>query len=154
MRALIAATPIPGHLNPLLSIARLLVKDGYEVIFNTASVMREKVEETGSEFIPFEGYADLDIRDFDRRFPERHQLSGAALLRFYFTRIFFDTIPAQNAGFRAIVRRFKPDILIADNYCFGTLPMLLGSRHERPAIIHCGVSYLRFRREDGGPFHA
>jgi hypothetical protein len=137
MRALIAATPVPGHLNPLLSIARILVKDSHQVIFSTASAMREKVEETGSEFIPFEGYADLDLRDFDLRFPERRELSGAALLRFYFTRIFFDTIPAQNAGFRTIVRSFRPDILIADNYCFVTLPMLLGSRNERPAISGC-----------------
>jgi hypothetical protein len=154
MKFLVAATPVPGHLNPLRTIAKLLVEDGHEVVFNTASAMRRMVEETGAECVPFHGYADLDLREFDRRFPERAQLTGAALLRFYFERIFFDSIPAQHSGFRALHRDFRPDVLIADNYCFGTLPMLLGPRSERPAIVHCGVSYLQYRRDDAAPFHA
>jgi hypothetical protein len=34
------------------------------------------------------------------------------------------------------------------------LPMLIGPRDKRPAIIHCGVSYLQCTREDGAPYHA
>jgi UDP:flavonoid glycosyltransferase YjiC (YdhE family) len=37
---------------------------------------------------------------------------------------------------------------------FGVLPMLLGPRAKRPAIVLCGTSFLHWRREDGAPHFA
>jgi UDP:flavonoid glycosyltransferase YjiC (YdhE family) len=154
MKAIIVATPVIGHVNPLLAVARLLVRSGAQVLFSTASVMRDRVERLGLEFAPLSGNADRDLRDFDKAFPERRKLSGAALMRFNFFRIFFDAVPHQAAGLRVLLERFDADVLIADNYFFGTLPLLLRPDGYRPPIVHCGVSYLQFRRDDGAPFHS
>src|SRR5690349_11997021 len=106
MKAIIVATPVIGHVNPLLAVARLLVRSGAQVLFSTASVMRDRVERLGLEFAPLSGNADRDLRDFDKAFPERRKLSGAALMRFNFFRIFFDAVPHQAAGLRVLLERF------------------------------------------------
>jgi UDP:flavonoid glycosyltransferase YjiC (YdhE family) len=154
MKVLLAATPLPGHLNPILSIGRLLVSHGHEVVLNTATSMGGRAGDIGARFVPFLPPADLDLRDMDAAFPERRHLTGLDQLRFSFKRLFFDPVPHQHAGFLNVLKDFQADVLIADNFCFGTLPMLLGQRSERPAIIHCGVSYLQCQRDDGAPFHA
>ena len=105
MKVLLSATPIPGHLNPILAIDRMLIEDGHDVVFSTASVMQHRVKEIGARFVPFLPGADLDLRDMDRTFPERRSLSGAALQRFYFQRLFFDPVPAQAAGFQELLRQ-------------------------------------------------
>jgi UDP:flavonoid glycosyltransferase YjiC (YdhE family) len=44
MKLLIASTPAPGHLNPLLSIASLLVESGHEVAVQVNEDLRPAVE--------------------------------------------------------------------------------------------------------------
>jgi UDP:flavonoid glycosyltransferase YjiC (YdhE family) len=39
----------------------------------------------------------------------------------------------------------------ADNFLFGALPMLLGPRAQRPAIVLCGTMLLHCQRDDGAP---
>jgi UDP:flavonoid glycosyltransferase YjiC (YdhE family) len=44
MQILIASIPAPGHLNPLLSIASLLVESGHEVAVQVNEDLRPAVE--------------------------------------------------------------------------------------------------------------
>ncbi len=154
MKCLLAASPIPGHLNPILSIGRLLASRGHEVVFTTASVFRERVEQTGARFIPFLAGADLDLRDIDAAFPERKNLPVVEMLRFSLERMFFDAMPHQYESLQHVLGDFDADVVIADNFCFGTLPLLLGNRSARPPVVHYGFSILQYRRDDGAPFHA
>jgi len=50
-----------------------------------------------------------------------------------------------------VLRDFPAEIVIGDDMFFGVLPMLLGPRSKRPAIVLCGISILHWRREDGAP---
>lgn len=45
MKILLAAVPFPGHVNPIASIGRILVSHGHDVLFNTATAMRARVEQ-------------------------------------------------------------------------------------------------------------
>jgi len=38
------------------------------------------------------------------------------------------------------LRHFPADVILVDSLFFATLPMLLGPREKRPAIVHLGVS--------------
>jgi MGT family glycosyltransferase len=152
MRVLIAATPLMGHLNPLLAIGYLLVNKGHEVIGLSSNVMRSRIEVIGARFRPFPRQADLDLRDIAVAFPEIKNIHpGAEMSRFYMERVFIDPIPAQYSGLREVLRDFPADVIIADNGFFGAFPMLLGPRSERPAIVFCGVSLLLSSRDDGAP---
>jgi UDP:flavonoid glycosyltransferase YjiC (YdhE family) len=76
MKILLAATPLSGHLNPIMSIARILISHGHEVLVNTATAVRGRVEQVGARFVPFPSAADLDLHDMEVAFPERRQLAG------------------------------------------------------------------------------
>jgi UDP:flavonoid glycosyltransferase YjiC (YdhE family) len=152
VKILIASTPATGHLNPLLTIGRILIAEGHEVVGLTGSALRECIEGIGAEFRPLPAGADFDLRDFVSVVPERENIPpGPQWLRIAIERVFVDTIPAQHTGLQQVLRDFPADIVIGDNMIFGVLPMLLGPRSKRPSIILCGTSILHWRREDGAP---
>ena len=152
MRVLIASTPLMGHLNPLLAIGRTLLSEGHEVVGLSASVMRDSFERVGAEFRDFPAGADLDLRDRDALFPEWKKLPpGPELLRFALEHVFVDVIPPQHEGLCRVLREFPADVIIGDNFLFGVLPMLLGPRAQRPAVVLCGTMLLHCPRDDGAP---
>lgn len=152
MKILLAATPVAGHVNPILAAARILLRHGHEVMVTTASAFRAQVEATGAGFAALSAGADMDLADIDRRFPERTTLApGLPQLAFDFRHIFIDTIPAQCAGLEAILKRFPADVILADAMFGGCLPLLLRPGAQRPAIAGLGMTCLITRRTDLAP---
>ncbi len=155
MKILIASTPATGHLNPLLAIGHILVAEGHEVVGLTGSAFRERIENIGAEFRPFPAGADLDLRDVLSVAPELKDIPpGPEWLRVAFERVFVDPVPAQHKGLQQVLRGFAADVIIGDDMIFGVLPMLVGPRAKRPAIVLCGTSILHWRRADGAPYFA
>jgi MGT family glycosyltransferase len=154
MKILLASTPIPGHINAVLPVARMLAQRDHDVRFITASVHKDRVEATGAQFIPFQGRANIDLSDINRAFPARLHMMGLDMLRYTWERVFFDPVPDQCATLREALAAFDADIIIAESFCFGTLPLLLDRHRKRPPVMHYGVSYLQYRRDDGAPLHA
>src|ERR1700719_2619033 len=141
-----------GHLNPLLTIGRLLIAEGHEVVGLTGSALRERIEGIGAQFQPLPAGADLDLRDILSVVPELKDIApGQEWLRVAIERLFVDTVPVQHKGLEQLLRDFSAEIVIGDDMFFGVLPMLLGPRSKRPAIVLCGISILHWRREDGAP---
>ncbi len=98
---------------------------------------------------------DLDLRDLLSVAPELKDIPpGPEWLRVVFERVFVDTVPAQHKGLQQVLRDFPADVIIGDDMIFGVLPMLLGPRAKRPAIVLCGTSILHWRRADGAPYFA
>jgi len=62
-----------------------------------------------------------------------------------------DLLPDQHMGLQQALQDFPADVIQGDDMFFGVLPMLSGPRHERPAIVLCGTSFLHWFREDGAP---
>jgi MGT family glycosyltransferase len=152
MKVLIASTPATGHLNPLLAIGHSLIEEDHEVVFLSGSVLRERIEAIGAEFLAFPAGANLDLRNFEAILPELKEIApGPEWLRVAMERIFVDTIPAQHFGIQQALRHFPADVVIGDDMLFGVLPMLLGSSSKRPPVVLCGTSILHWRREDGAP---
>jgi MGT family glycosyltransferase len=152
MKILIASTPAPGHLNPLLTIARMAKARGDEVIVTTARAFEPTVRAAGMKFVPLEKGADFDLRSIDAEFPERENYPpGAERLTFDFLRVFIDTIPAQTRTIQKIVDSERPDIIIADSLFGGTSPIFMDKTKPRPPIVACGITFLWLDRPDGAP---
>src|ERR1700704_1472916 len=151
VKILIACTTFTGHLNPMLSIGRILVEEGHEVVFQTASMVRERVEGVGAIFRPFPPEYDYDLRDLDAVFPERKTLPPPERVAFDIKQIFTAPIPTQHKGIQEVLRDFPADVVMADALFFGTYPMLLGPRANRPIVITCGIMFLAWHRDDGAP---
>jgi UDP:flavonoid glycosyltransferase YjiC (YdhE family) len=152
MKVLVASTPLLGHINPMLAVARMFLTNGHDVLFQTGSVYREHVERRGIPFRPLLGSADYDGRDIDAAFPDRKHLKpGPEAFRYTLERVFIDRIRPQYEGLCAILKDWPADAVLADNTFFGTLPMLLGAAPRRPAVVHCGITCLFTKRDDGAP---
>jgi MGT family glycosyltransferase len=155
MKILIASTPLMGHLNPLLAIGRILIAEGHEVAFISGSALRSRIEGIGAKFRAFPAGADFDLEDIVSVVPELKDMPpGPEWLRIAIERVFVDTIPAQHKGLQQVLRDFPADVIVGDDMIFGVLPMLLGPRAKRPAIVLCGTSILHWRRADGAPYFA
>ncbi|UDL94078.1 glycosyltransferase [Lichenihabitans sp. PAMC28606] len=152
MKILIASTPATGHLNPLLSIARMLVDDGHEIVGLSSTAMRSRIKEAGAAFRAFPPGADFDLRTIETLFPELKAMpTGPEMVLFYMRRVFFDAVPAQHAGLQDVLRTFPADVILGDNFMYGTFPMLLRPRSTRPPIALCGTMFLHMERDDRAP---
>ncbi len=152
MRIVLAGTPMIGHLNPLLSIGRLLVANGHDVLGHSAGAHRNRFEAAGMRFEPFPPLIDRDLSDLHQAFPALHALdAGPDKLGFLFRNAFIAPLAAQHASLASLLARHPADLLLSDNLFLGVLPFLLGPRTERPAIACCGVTPLFTSRDDGAP---
>ncbi|HEY6575701.1 MAG TPA: nucleotide disphospho-sugar-binding domain-containing protein [Mycobacterium sp.] len=152
MKILIASTPASGHLNPLLSVGRAAQSQGHEVVALCAHALRDLIEASGAIFRAFPPVADFDLRNVDSEFPGFTDVNpGPDRNLFIVKSAWVDTIPAQHEAMRQVLQYFPADVILADDFLFGALPMLLGPRSERPAIVMLGTMPLHLSRDDGAP---
>jgi MGT family glycosyltransferase len=143
MKILIASIPAPGHLNPLLSIASLLVESGREVAVQVNEDLRPAVEAAGHRFLPEIPNAQTSAGYYIDNYPERMQKSpGMEMTGYDLVHFFARNIAAQSASLKMALYDFQADLILADSIYWGTLPMLVGPRDKRPAIAHLGVSVV------------
>src|SRR5258705_13536399 len=110
MKALLVSTPVMGHLNPLLSIGRILVSDGHEVVGLSSTYLHDRIEAIGATFRGFLPEADFDIRNAPERFAElRATPPGPKLLRMILERAFVDFMLPQYQSIKGVMRepRFR-----------------------------------------------
>ena len=152
MKVLIASTSASGHLYPLLSVGRALLSEGHQVVVLSAAALRETIEDSGATFRAFPRIAEFDLRHIEAECPEFFDLPrGPALNLWILKRAYVDAIPFQHNAIQQVRRDFPADIILADNFLFGALPMLLGPRSERPPIAMLGTMGLHLWRDDGAP---
>ena len=143
MKILIASTPAPGHLNPLLSIASLLVESGHEVAVQVNEELRPAVEAAGHRFLSEIPNAQTSGGYYLENYPERMQKSPDMEMTGYdLVHFFARNIAAQFASLKMALYDFPADLILADSIYWGTLPMLVGPRDKRPAIAHLGISVV------------
>ncbi|TXN47105.1 glycosyltransferase, partial [Methylobacterium sp. WL18] len=143
MKILIAATPLTGHVNPLLAIGRAAAARGDTVQVLTDPAFQAKVEAAGLGFAP---YADNDSAGF----LETALPAGPERFRSEFQRRFIDPMPVQAAALRALIAADAPDVIVAGSMFLGVLPLLL-DRAPRPPIVTANISFLFLERPDHAP---
>jgi hypothetical protein len=143
MKILIASTPAPGHLNPLLSIASLLVESGHEVAVQVNEDLRPAVEAAGHRFLLEIPNAQTSAAYYLDNYPERMQKSpGMEMIGYDLVHYFARNLAAQSASVKMALYDFQADLILVVSTYWGTLPMLVGPRDKRPAIAHFGVSVV------------
>ena len=143
MKILIASIPAAGHLNPLLSIATLMVQYGHEVAVQVSEDQRPAVESAGHNFLSEIPNAQTSGNYYFETYPERMQKSpGMEMTGYDLVHFFARNIAAQSASLKMALYDFPADLILADSIYWGTLPMLVGPRDKRPAIAHLGVSVV------------
>ncbi|MFM5669672.1 glycosyltransferase [Aeromonas hydrophila] len=145
---LLAATATPGHVNPMLAAARLLVAQGHRVLMLCGALFEQRIREAGAEFVPFAPEVDFDYRALERHFPERASLSGTAQMALALRRFFAAPMAQHDSHLRALIATEKVDLLLVENGFYGVLPLLQQGRGRRLPILMLGVNPVSFSSPD------
>jgi MGT family glycosyltransferase len=152
MRFILAAPSVDGHLNPILSIAELLMQRGHEVRVATGENRRERVEKRGLPFASFAQEAGNTVFDMAAVLPKLTGLSGFERTMLQVRELYFAPMDALYQGLLRIDAEFSADAIIASAMFSGTIPYFLSSLKDRPSIIQCSFNPLMIARDDGAPY--
>jgi MGT family glycosyltransferase len=150
---LVAASPAPGHFNPMLSVAKHLSSIGHSIAFLSGSLFRDQAVALGFRFVPLTGKAGFNYMRLDEEFPERAAAKpGPEALNAECIYTGIDPIPDQYRAIRKILSEGAVDLIVTDVYFWGVFPMLLGPRDARPPVVTFGVLPLILSSRDVSPF--
>ncbi|MFC5788519.1 DUF1205 domain-containing protein [Agromyces tardus] len=149
---LLCASPIQGHVAPVLAIARDLVERGHEVTMLTGSRFRDAVEGTGAVHRSLAGIADYDDRNMQDHLPERDRHRGIGKLQYDVQTIFVKPVPEQTRAVERAIAELAPDAILVDSAFAGILPFLLDDPSSRPPVLAAGVVPLSQSSTDVAPY--
>ena len=149
---LLAASPIQGHVMPMVAIAADLVNRGHQVRVLTGARFADRVAAVGAAHLALPPAADYDDRDPDAAFPGRSAERGLGRLRFDVDKIFIDPIPHQAAAVASALAADPADALLVEGAFLGAVPLILRPRSQRPPVVGCGVLPLPLSSVDTAPF--
>ncbi|KUI35831.1 glycosyl transferase, UDP-glucuronosyltransferase [Mycobacterium sp. IS-1590] len=147
---LIAASPIPGHVMPMLHVGADLVQRGHRVTVLTGAEHKDAVTGLGLAALELPGAARPKRNGSDMR------VLPALLDRWYRGRtemrsVFIEPLAAQYWALRKALSHDHFDAVLCDVAFTGALPLLTGHR-PRPWILVCGVGPLTLSSADAPPF--
>ena len=161
-RMLIATTPADGHVNPMLSVVRQLTGRGHDVHWYTGQAYWDGVVGAGAVPESMRSGYDFGGLSKEEAFPGHAGLTGLASFRAGMEDIFYQTAPGQMTDLLAIIERFRPDVIVSDDMCYGAcfarerigIPLawvgnsvyVLGSRDTAPLGYGLGPSSSRVGR--------
>jgi len=100
--------PAHGHTNPTLGVVRELIARGHEVLYYSYNLFKEKIEETGANFVPCDEFdAEQHIA------PEDAKRVGSDLA--FSTKLLVDTTLALDDMVCKEMERLQPDCIVADS---------------------------------------
>ena len=148
-RFLVATQPITGHVLPVLPLARELIERGHEVRWYCGEKFKDRIEATGTWFVPYDVAYDYDDSDYDAAFPGRGKLSGLKQIRFDFVNLFVNQIVPQHEDMSRILREFAADAIVADPSVGAA--STINERGGPPFAVY-SVTCLGLKSRDTAPF--
>jgi MGT family glycosyltransferase len=136
---LLCASPIQGHVAPVIAIARDLVSRGHDVTVLTGSRFRDAVEAVGAGHVALTGIADYDDRVMQDHLPDRDRHKGIAKLEYDVQTIFVRPVAVQFRALEAAIAELAPDAVLIEGAFAGAVPLLLDDPASRPPIVGVGV---------------
>lgn len=149
---LICATPIDGHVIPMLAVARQLVDAGMSVRFLAGQQHAEAVAATGAEIVVLPEAAQTnDALIREGKTADGRRLSGLGQAVKSVRLSFVNQIPPQYAALAAAITEDRPDVVVTESVYLGAAVLAMRPRSERPPIVTCSVIPLTLFSRDTAP---
>jgi UDP:flavonoid glycosyltransferase YjiC (YdhE family) len=150
---ILCATPMDGHIAPMLGVARHFTGAGHRVRFITGSRYRAAVERTGADYIPLPAESDITAADIEAgRERDGERLTGTKAMVANISRIFLDPAEGQYRTLLEAIAAEPTDAVLAENGFTGAAVLALSSAADTPPVIACGVLPLGLSSVDTAPF--
>ncbi|GAA1829502.1 glycosyltransferase [Microlunatus capsulatus] len=151
---LLPATPIYGHVTPMVAIGRGLVERGHRVTVLTGRKYEGTVSGSGLGFRPLPAEVDYDDAELDAWLPGRQELRGVAAGRHDILGLFVRPLPAQHRALRAALDADRYDAVVCEAAFLGALPLLSVPAARRLPVVGVSVTPLAVSSADCAPFGA
>ena len=138
--------PAEGHIGPMTSVARHLVRLGWRVRMLTGAEFESAVTATGAEFLP------LPERTGLRRWERGVAPKGIAAMNEGLKTAFFDPAPAAWAALRSAVKAEHTDAVLFETTFLAAFGLQSLPPTERPLSVMCGIVPLGLSSQDTAPF--
>ncbi|KAK9780457.1 putative UDP-glucuronosyltransferase 2A3 [Seiridium cardinale] len=156
----LTSTPGTGHANPMKTIAKALILDGYEVTAVSSSAYRQHFEDAGCNYVAIQGYGDYADDDRDTKWPERVLMPpGPEQFAWTVEQSFVRVIPDQLAAVQNAITTLRekypgrPVVLLNESAFLGPLPLLKGARGAKPdGFIGVGINPISLSSKDTAPY--
>lgn len=102
--------PAFGHTNPTIEVVRELVRRGHEVRYYSFEMFREKIIDTGAEYIACDEY----LMKPDRKLEEALKRSSTTAMSLNA----IETTICMNDRLTKDVTEYQPDLIVSDSVCF------------------------------------
>jgi MGT family glycosyltransferase len=150
-RFLLATIPVVGHVAPMLPIAQTLVERGHEVVWYGGNLFRQRIFNTGAQFMPM--YEGLDYSILEnipaQVSAQRTKLKGLAQLKFDLEYFFIKPALGNTKDLLNLLKQFSADALLADSFFIAAAWV---NEIEGIPWAQLGVSALAFPSRDTAPF--
>jgi UDP:flavonoid glycosyltransferase YjiC (YdhE family) len=148
-RFLFATMPATGHVIPKLPIARELASRGHDVHWYTSAAYRPLVEDAGATHHRIVSAEDFGGQPLREAFPELASVTGIAMVRRAFQRVFIDSAEGMLRDCQQILAEQTVDVVMSE-------PLFVAARwlHELggPPWATLGQSMLGTYSIDTAPF--
>ncbi|MCU1344625.1 MAG: glycosyl transferase [Acidimicrobiia bacterium] len=148
---LMCATPVYGHVAPMITIGGHLVDSGHRVRMLTGSRFAAAVTAAGMEHIALPPACDFDDRS-PETFAGGEGLTGVRKLRFDVEHHFISVMPHQYRGLRDAMRAEPTDVVLTETAFTGAFALTREPKSQRPPVLVCGVLPLTVSSRDTAPF--
>lgn len=147
LRVALTATPLYGHVAPLVAVGRALGRRGHHVTVLTGRAFRDLVVGQGLGFVALPAAADLAPR-VDHGARTRLRQGRDAILE-----TFVRPLPAQHEALHDLLEDGRWDAVVSDAAYLGALPLVLGApRGQRVPVLGVSVTPLSLTSVDCAPF--
>lgn len=151
---LLTATPIYGHVTPMVAIGHGLVERGHQVTVLTGRKYAGMVAGAGLGFRPLPAEIDYDDADLDAWLPGRQRLRGVAAGRHDILGLFVRPLPAQHRALQEALAAERYDAVVCEAAFLGALPLLGVPAEQRLPVVGVSVTPLALSSADCAPFGA
>lgn len=101
--------PAHGHTNPTIKVVEELVKRGHRVRYFSFEEFREKIEQTGTEYVACDSFLPPTPQDLDAKVGK----DFASLIE-----MVADTTVNMDETVKRHMEEFKPNVVVSDSVCF------------------------------------
>ncbi len=148
-RFLFTTMPATGHVAPKLPIAHELAARGHDVHWYTGAAYRSQVQAVGAVHHPIRSAEDFGGQTIGEAFPELLGLTGLAMVRRAFERVFIDNAVGMFEDCQAILAQHPVDAILSE-------PLFVAARwlteHGGPPWATLGETMLGLYSRDSAPF--
>ena len=149
-RVLFTCWPFEGHVFPALSIALAERARGGDVAFYTARRWDETLTAQDVPLFPFDRVEGVWNRVLDRERATPGRRQSLRTQREAFREWLVESIPAQVADLRAVMKRFSPDVIVTDGSMWGP-SLVLHEATPIPVVFASTLIYALIPGPDAPP---